>query len=466
MKVLFFGDLAATGFGTVTRDLGLALIERGVDIRFVSQNEFEGLPDELASRALDLLSFFHVQPGDDPEGQGGVDMSQPVPDYIPRLVTGNDVANLTFATGEKWGEWKPDACILLGDFYGVRLLAAKAGLATFAGVPSFHYVPIEGDDLPPIWEHLWQVIRPVAMSAFGQREIAKVIGYEPPLAYHGVDTDTFRPVTMDNPITLKGDPNIVLASKARCKAFFFANPKVRVVLRCDRNMPRKNYPSLLRAMAPVMESRPDVVLALHCRSWDQGGDLHDSISKLPADVASRVLVPDLGSMPRQALAALYNSADLYVSTSAEGFGLTIAEALASGVPAVGIDYSAVPEVIGEAGTVVPVGQIRDNEYGHNWAVPDERAFGEAVAYLLDHPNKRRTVGAIGPRHVAERFTWGAAADVFIDTIGAALGVAVDGRSANLGTGRARLSESRRDDGFLRDDPSQLQHSGGLQSDPA
>ncbi len=32
-RILFFGDLAATGFGTVTMDLGRALLDRGEDVR-------------------------------------------------------------------------------------------------------------------------------------------------------------------------------------------------------------------------------------------------------------------------------------------------------------------------------------------------------------------------------------------------------------------------------------------------
>jgi hypothetical protein len=58
VKLLFFGDLAATGFGTVTADLGRALIEQGVDVRFVSQNEFGELPPPFDTRTLDAD---HVQ---------------------------------------------------------------------------------------------------------------------------------------------------------------------------------------------------------------------------------------------------------------------------------------------------------------------------------------------------------------------------------------------------------------------
>ena len=134
---------------------------------------------------------------------------------------------------------------------------------------------------------------------------------------------------------------------------------------------------------------------------------------MPPGVRERVVVSDWGALPREALVALYNAADVYASTSAEGFGLTLAEALACGIPAVGLDYSAVPEVIGPAGRVVEVGRVLDNEYAHHWALPDEEAFGIAVAYLLDHPARARELGALGPRHVAQNFSWSMAADVMV-----------------------------------------------------
>ena len=408
MKLLFFGDMAPTGFGSVTTDLGRMLIERGIDVRFLSQNDFGTLPEPFASRTLDVRTFGVVEP-DMTDIHGGI--TPPDPDWISAVISGGP-NTLARADGTQWGVWKPDALLLLGDFYGVRLIAQPL-LGVFAEIPTFHYVPIEGHDLPPLWKEIWRVIRPIAMSRFGQDEIEKITGERPPLVYHGVDTDTFRPISPSNVLVI-GD-KIVLSSKERCKALFGFNPRARVLLRCDRNMPRKAYPALLRALEPVMAERPDVVLALKTQLWDQGGFLSDSISKLPTEVANRVRTFQ-GDLPRKALCALYNAADVYVSNSAEGFGLTLAEAEACGVPTVGVDYSAVPEVIGPAGTVVPVGTTWDNGYAHYWALPDPAAFGQAVAYLLDHPARAREMGAAGPRHIAANFTWAKAADALIGVL--------------------------------------------------
>jgi glycosyltransferase involved in cell wall biosynthesis len=409
-RVLFFGDAAATGFGSVTMDLGRALLARGLDVRFVSQNDLPGdLPEPFRSRTVDLASFVM--------GSDGVESMR---EFIPAILRGD--SEVAMADGKGWERWKPDAAILLGDFAAARIFT-RPYMAEFAAIPTFHYVPVEGVDLPPKWAELWQVIHPVAMSRFGQVEVAKVTGTIPPLAYHGVDTATFHPVTPSTPIVIEGDDGKrdVLTSKEACKAWFGINPKARVLLRTDRNMPRKRYGSLFRALGPVLEERRDTCLVIHCGAYDQGGYLFDSISKLPLAVQQQVRVSDTRGIPRTVLAALYNAADLYVSTSAEGFGLTIAEAVACGVPAVGLDYSAVPEVVGPAGVTVPPAFLYDNEYDHYWAQPDEAAFGRAVGYLLDHASKRRALGAEGPRHVARNFTWDGCADTFQSVILEAVG---------------------------------------------
>lgn len=409
-RILFIGDLAATGFGTVTTDLGRALLAMGADVRFVSQNEMGTLPEPFASRAVDLALLVMSQT------EFGADGMQ---DFLPDLIAGS-APLVTLHNGDEWGEWKPDAVLLLGDFAAARLFS-RPYMTSFASVPTFHYVPIEGTDLPPSWAALWKTLRPVAMSKFGQVEIAKVTGELPPIAYHGVDTEVFHPVSPTNPIHVPvgDDKTVTLQSKDACKSFFGMDPRRTVIFRADRHMPRKGYNSLLRAVAPVLETRPNVSLAIHCMGYDEGGNLFDSISKLPELVRGQISVTNLRGVPREALVAMYNAADLYVSTSAEGFGLTIAEALACGVPCVGLDYSAVPEVIGPAGLVVPVAGLYDNEYDHYWAVPDEAKFGEAVAYLVDHPARRRSLGQQGPRYVTDTFRWDHAASVFLEVMAVA-----------------------------------------------
>jgi glycosyltransferase involved in cell wall biosynthesis len=408
VKILFFGDLAATGFGTVTNDLGRRLIELGEDVRFVSLNETPTLGEPFASRTLSVLS---------------IEASTEQENFIARLMRGETDYKLW--NGQAWGDWQPDAAIILGDFAAARIFVGQH-LDAFVDVPTFHYVPIEGVELPPMWNELWSIIKPVAMSRFGAREIAKVVGYEPPMIYHGVDTEAFYPVSKERPIIISAPdrPDMVLTSKKACRSVFvpglkgmndYTHPAFREVwlLRTDRHMPRKRYPAMLRTLGPVLQRNPKARMVIHCRSYDQGGYLWDDISKLSEPVQKQVYLTEMlgvpSGVPRPVLNALYNACDLYVSTSAEGFGLTVAEAVATGLPAVGIDYSAVPEVIGPAGVTVPVGYLFDNEYSHRWASVDEEAMARAVEFLVTHQQRRLDLGRKGPAHVADMFQWDRAA---------------------------------------------------------
>ena len=412
---MFFGDLAPTGFGSVTTDLGRELLALGADVRFVSQNDTgKDLPEPFRSRTVDLVSL----PWTVNEMTGEAGTIGPA-EGIPALMAGTSMASLldgSSATG-----WVPEAAIVLGDFVAARHIVGRF-VEAFKSVPTYHYCPVEGVDLPPLWKELWDIIAPVAMSQFGADQIAAVIGHRPPVVYHGIDTAIFRPVSRLKPLTYS-DPPTILQSKDDCKMAWVAHlmevngleriPK-RWLLRTDRHMPRKRYNAMIRALAPVLARHPDWALVMHCNPLDQGGYLLDTISKYPT-LKGQLLLTHVPGIPRETLNILYNAADLYVSNSAEGFGLTIAEAIACGVPAVGCDYSAVPEVIGPAGKVV-TSYLLDNEYDHYWCAVDEQDFARTVEYLMTHQTKREDLGRKGPAHVTANFRWDAAARDFLDII--------------------------------------------------
>ncbi len=417
MRLLFFGDLAASGFGTVTSDLGRELLALGLDVRFISQNDTgKDLPEPFLSRTANLVSLITMLAEDGTVGVAGANA------LIPSLIDGTTDATLT--NDQPWGGWKPDACLLIGDYRAAQLIVSRAKEA-FASTPTLHYVPIEGSDLPPAWAtDIWTVVHPVAMSKFGAKQIAKVLGHPVPMIYHGVDTTVFHPIE-SQPITMPNPDGTLttFTNREHCKrawAIMLAriNGVERIprkwMLRTDRNMPRKQYARMLRSLAPVLARNPAWGLVIHCSVFDQGGYLADSASKYPA-VRDRILFTDT-TLPRQALVTLYNSADLYVTNSAEGFGLTIAEAIACGVPAVGVRYSAVPEVIGPAGVTVEKYTLVDNEYDHYWCAVDEAAFAEAVEALMKADAHREALGAKGPKHIASSFSWADAARQFVEVL--------------------------------------------------
>ena len=414
MRVLVCGDSAGTGFGTVTRDLGRAMLARGEDVRFVSLNEQPdgtALPEPFAGRtAVVGEPDGWLASGAGPRGQ--------VADPIAALRTGGRLEGM-FTGGLFPDGWAPEAAVILGDVGSLKVSPILDWVPE--GFPAVHYVPIEGVGLPPAWAALWRRIRPVACSEFGADQIARLGLPRPPVVYHGVDSAVFHPPSPERPYRMAagGRRDTVLRSRADCRAFLGWPADAVILYRADRHMPRKMYPALLRSLAPVLAGDPRVMLVWHCRTLDQGGDLSDERSKYPAAVRDRMrstgMHDEFGGAPLGLLPVMYAAADLYVSCSAEGFGLTVAESIACGTPAVGLDYSAVPEVIGRAGALAPVGYLTDNVYSHFWAGPDEAAYGRIVRDLVADPARRGVLGAAGPAQ-AQRFRWDRAAAQFAEIL--------------------------------------------------
>ncbi len=90
--------------------------------------------------------------------------------------------------------------------------------------------------------------------------------------------------------------------------------------------------------------------------------------------------------------ALQRHATVVVQKSlAEGFGLTVAEAM----------WKSRPVVASAVGGIV--GQVVDGETGFLHEPSDLRSFGRLVTHLLEAPAEARRLGASGRRHVAEHF---------------------------------------------------------------
>lgn len=397
MKLLILGDMAATGFGTVTQDLGRAMLDNGIDVRFLSWNETRNLPEPFASRTA-LLGV--------PEG------------WLAAQATRSKLEHIT--EGSLFEDsWTPEVALVLGDVGS--LLESKIAAWFPADLPVFHYAPVEGIGLPPSWAAFWKRFPPIAMSEFGANEIEPLIGYRPSVIYHGIDP-AFHPVTPAQPILWKGNDGVgvTLRSKTDCKRALGFTPDQVVILRTDANVVRKAYFELMWAVAPVLNRHSEAVFAIHARVRDYGGDLDDMRSHFPERIRSRMgplgMHERFGSMPREVMAALYNAADIYVSNSCEGFGLTIAEAMACGVPVVALDWSAVPEVVGGAGVLVPLGHTFVNIYAHLWGVADQDGMTTAIESLVTSKGKRRSLGAIGPLRVQSYFQWPAIARQFVDVM--------------------------------------------------
>ena len=103
----------------------------------------------------------------------------------------------------------------------------------------------------------------------------------------------------------------------------------------------------------------------------------------------------------------YCSAGIAITPSLyEGFGFPAAEAMASATPVVVTDGGALPEVVGDAGVIVPRGNAD--------------ALAEAIGTLLDDDARRADLGEKGRQRAAEMYHWDRVAEryesVFLSAI--------------------------------------------------
>jgi glycosyltransferase involved in cell wall biosynthesis len=112
--------------------------------------------------------------------------------------------------------------------------------------------------------------------------------------------------------------------------------------------PRKNLGTLLDAWA-MMRDRPDLVVV---GSW---GWLYEPIREKMGRLGDRL--HHLDELDPSELPAVYNLARVLAHPAwYEGFGLPPLEAMACGTPVVVSDRSSLPEVVGDAGLIVPAGE--------------------------------------------------------------------------------------------------------------
>ena len=322
-KILMLSDAGChTGFAKVTHSIGERLVrDYGHDIHVIATNYTAGDPWETNLKL-----------------------------YVPTTKVSTDIYGKSRFL-EIMAKVEPDVVFILNDpniILELLFLNKYDPQRLFLAYrPILTYVPIDGHNHPPAWsEWLHKVSRVVAMSEHGQRQL----GPNTELVYHGVDHDRYHPVSMQRPVVLSNGK--VIRSKTEAKHAFGWDGKDFIVLRVDKNSGRKDYPATWKALVPFMHRHRDVKVHFHCQgeNLSHGLDVQAMLSRDPETHQRFHMPKDLDTWlgwPEQDLIGLYNAADVFISTSrGEGFGLTIAEALACGVPVIAQNASAIPEVVG------------------------------------------------------------------------------------------------------------------------
>jgi glycosyltransferase involved in cell wall biosynthesis len=214
----------------------------------------------------------------------------------------------------------------------------------------------------------------LAVSESTRRDAMRLLGIPPERIYTtplGVDP-AFRPT---------GDPELLEAVRRKY------NLPDRFVLYVGLVEPRKNLPGLFQAYNSALEGGVTERLVVVGRFGWRYRQVFEEIEAL----GLQGQVQFTGYVPQVDLPIVYNLASLFVyPTYYEGFGLPALEAMACGIPVITSNVASLPEIVGEAGILVPPG--------------DRQALAQAIREVLSDPDRQRRLGTLG-RQQASHFTW-------------------------------------------------------------
>ena len=172
-------------------------------------------------------------------------------------------------------------------------------------------------------------------------------------------------------------------------------PDNQLLVTSSADTPLKGLRYLLEAVASILKKR-EIHLTVIGAPKKEG-----VIERLARELQLNGAVRFTGRIQYEDFARYYAETTMAVIPSLyEGFGMPAGEAMACGVPVISTSGGALPEVVGDAGMIVPPG--------------DKEALEKAILYLLDHPEKRLQLGQAGLRRVEGSFTWRHAAQKTVD----------------------------------------------------
>ena len=187
------------------------------------------------------------------------------------------------------------------------------------------------------------------------------------LVYNGIDTDLF------------------VAQPHRC------SDPWQIMTTASADQPLKGLRFLLQALASLRGRYPELKL-LVVGKLREGGATAQLLEELELQSAVRFV----SGISNQEMVNHYNASSMVVCPSLyEGFGLPAGEAMACGIPVISSDGGALPEVVGDAGIVVPAG--------------DSDALARSIEQLLTDADLRQTLGLAGRQRIEEKFSWQVAA---------------------------------------------------------
>jgi glycosyltransferase involved in cell wall biosynthesis len=174
-----------------------------------------------------------------------------------------------------------------------------------------------------------------------------------------------------------------------------SRPENSIIVTNSADTPLKGLRYLLEAVSQVRKKQP-VQLTVIGEPGKNG-----TVKRLVEELGIGNIVHFTGRIKNEEFADYYSKSTIAVVPSLyEGFGLPAAEAMASGVPLISTSGGALPEVVGDAGILVPPA--------------DSAAMAREIIFLLNNPDRRKKMAQAGIKRVDAIFNWSKAAGDMVD----------------------------------------------------
>jgi glycosyltransferase involved in cell wall biosynthesis len=168
---------------------------------------------------------------------------------------------------------------------------------------------------------------------------------------------------------------------------------------------RKNPSAIVKAFIKAFGESDEVLLVIKFSNSQYAPQQRDEFKALVANYPSIHLIE--GHLSREEIYALVNNCDCYVSLHrAEGFGLTMAEAMFYGKPVIATAYSSTMEFMNVGNSfLVKYDLVTLNEdagpykKGNFWADADIDHAATLMKYVFENPQQAQQVGARAAREV-------------------------------------------------------------------